>query len=1106
MKKEKGFTLIELLAVIVLIAIIMVIAVPKILNVIENSEKNAYKKSVEIMAHQALLQYNIDAFDSSNELTDDGIVYEYGVDGQTNIEEVGELKFKGDKPSAGTITLTKNQRVIVSDLVSKNGKWCAQKEKDSKTVTVGKSEKMGCKVNTIEEKIVDKVPCELEEETKGDVTYYYVDSESDLYRLSDDVNNGTDYKGKIIKLRNNLDMSKSVEEIKKSCDGKVKTEITKFYPIGRASNKSFSGTFEGNTKTISNLTIDMTNETNSSDKDYVGLFGYSKGTIKGFTLDNVDIKGGRFIGGITGYLYDGKISEVIVKGTIEGDKFIGGIMGYKDYSGKVSSVIVNVNVSGTDYISPVSDYGTNVDGVIIEGGNTSGALNNSNNGKNFYYVDGVTAKDYSYATKIDKTGLSSLNAYESAIDTYIGGDDDDSGYYFDYNDKNELVIKSVEKDPIVFNLKGTGTESDPYLIGSYNDWKMATIKADQANVYFKLTKDIDFTGKHFYMLGSIKNKFTGTLDGDGHKLSGITSVGGSYQGIIGYMDGEQALVKNLTVKNANFDKITSNSGTITGYLNGGTIEEINVNNSNVICFTTTDTSYAYNGGIVGYTKSGNIKAINTNNINVSGGIYVGGITGHLNEGIISEVITKGTIEGEKFIGGIMGYKGYSGKVSSVIVNVNVSGTNYISPVSDYGTNVDGVIIEGGNTSGALNNSNNGKNFYYVDGVTAKDYSYATKIDKTGLSSLNAYESAIDTYIGGDDDDSGYYFDYNDKNELVIKSVEKDPIVFNLKGTGTESDPYLIGSYNDWKMATIKADQANVYFKLTKDIDFTGKHFYMLGSIKNKFTGTLDGDGHKLSGITSVGGSYQGIIGYMDGEQALVKNLTVKNANFDKITSNSGTITGYLNGGTIEEINVNNSNVICFTTTDTSYAYNGGIVGYTKSGNIKAINTNNINVSGGIYVGGITGHLNEGIISEVITKGTIEGEKFIGGIMGYKGYSGKVSSVIVNVNVSGTNYISPVSDYGTNVDGVIIEGGNTSGALNNSNNGKNFYYVDGVTAEDYSYATKIDKQYLHNLSYYSQLKDSSGNPIIETEATGDVNGTGYVFGYDSNNNIIIERKN
>lgn len=448
MKKEKGFTLIELLAVIVLLAIIMVIAVPKILNVIENSEKNAYKESVEIMAHQALLQYNIDAFDSSNELTDDGIVYEYGVDGQTNIEEVGELKFKGDKPSAGTITLTKNQRVIVSDLVSKNGKWCAKKEKDSKTVTVGKSEKMGCKVNTIEEKIVDKVPCELEEETKGDVTYYYVDSESDLYRLSDDVNNGTDYKGKIIKLRNNLDMSKSVEEIKKSCDGKVKTKITKFYPIGRTSNKSFSGTFEGNTKTISNLTIDMTNETNSSDKDYVGLFGYSKGTIKGFTLDNVDIKGGMYVGGITGNLYDGTISEVIVKGTIEGDSYIGGIIGDYESGGKISSVIVNANVSGNSNVGPVMYYSSKADGAIIEDGNISGVLNDCG-GKNFYYVDGVTAEGYSNTTKIDKQYLHNLSYYSQLkdssgnpiIETEATGDVNGTGYVFGYDSNNNIIIE-----------------------------------------------------------------------------------------------------------------------------------------------------------------------------------------------------------------------------------------------------------------------------------------------------------------------------------------------------------------------------------------------------------------------------------------------------------------------------------------------------------------------------------------------------------------------------------------------------------------------------------------------------------------------------------------
>ena len=43
-----------------------------------------------------------------------------------------ELKFKGDKPYSGTITLTKDKKVIIEKLVSKNKKWCAIKEANEK--------------------------------------------------------------------------------------------------------------------------------------------------------------------------------------------------------------------------------------------------------------------------------------------------------------------------------------------------------------------------------------------------------------------------------------------------------------------------------------------------------------------------------------------------------------------------------------------------------------------------------------------------------------------------------------------------------------------------------------------------------------------------------------------------------------------------------------------------------------------------------------------------------------------------------------------------------------------------------------------------------------
>ena len=221
--KKKGFTLIELLAVIVLLAIIMVISVSKIIDVIEKSERKAYEDSVNLMVHQAQMQYETNEItgEENKKIPEEGIVYIFGINDkketyQTNIEEVGELKFKGDKPSSGTITLTKDKKVVVQNLVSKNKKWCAKKDGNTKNVTVGKATELGCAIEEEKEEIVkDKKACELEEETKDGKTYYYVDSVCDLYALSKNVSSGNNYSGKIVKLRNNLDMSKIDNNTKK---------------------------------------------------------------------------------------------------------------------------------------------------------------------------------------------------------------------------------------------------------------------------------------------------------------------------------------------------------------------------------------------------------------------------------------------------------------------------------------------------------------------------------------------------------------------------------------------------------------------------------------------------------------------------------------------------------------------------------------------------------------------------------------------------------------------------------------------------------------------------------------------------------------------------
>ena len=48
-KKKKTFTLIELLAVIIILAVILVISIPRILDVIDESKKDLFKTSEQLI-------------------------------------------------------------------------------------------------------------------------------------------------------------------------------------------------------------------------------------------------------------------------------------------------------------------------------------------------------------------------------------------------------------------------------------------------------------------------------------------------------------------------------------------------------------------------------------------------------------------------------------------------------------------------------------------------------------------------------------------------------------------------------------------------------------------------------------------------------------------------------------------------------------------------------------------------------------------------------------------------------------------------------------------------------------------------------------------------
>ena len=213
--------------------------------------------------------------------------------------------------------------------------------------------------------IKDKITYDLPQEDQNTYTISYVE---DLVGLSLNVNNGINsYKGKTIKLLNNIDFSDdnsyknpndtSLGDINN--DGKVesiKTEVTTgkgFTPIGLgykydsvnqiSITKYFYGIFDGNNKTISNLYI-QNNEVNDETSEYIGLFGYILGAeIKNLNVEgniNVDKslknQGTVYIGGIVADSVNGKIegcnSYVNITLSTNCQSYTGGIAGYNGNS------------------------------------------------------------------------------------------------------------------------------------------------------------------------------------------------------------------------------------------------------------------------------------------------------------------------------------------------------------------------------------------------------------------------------------------------------------------------------------------------------------------------------------------------------------------------------------------------------------------------------------------------------------------------------------------------------------------------------------------------------------------------------------------------------
>jgi len=781
MNHKKGFALIELLAVITVLAVILAITIPAVTGIVNSARRKVFSESVRLIVTAAI-----------NKGGNDGTLDLASID-VTNVKAVLGVK----NTNYNFVSLNKDNDSIYL-VVSGRGEWSNLKACGTyhDMVVTDLSDASVCP-----EVVVDTDPgviCDYETEL-----VCYIRSVEDLTAFSvmvNDTKHNYDFTNHTVILDTNLDIENPASYVSPTTtafgdvnsDGFTSSLIRElttdkgFQPIG-SQEKRFKGIFEGKLNTIANLYI------NRPKLLYTGMFGYNSGIIRGFSATGFNITGGAYTAGIAAY-NTGMISSIVFNGSINSNQneHIGYISSYN--TATVNSVfILNSTIvpafSGTGTIAP-GKQGTEF--------NTYGLMKDSSNGHYPYpYIFDFSNTDNTnlyLGSSSDENLNNELNAYGTVLDTWVGGDNDSDGYYFDYNSSDQVVLKSVADNPMTFSLAGSGTENDPYLINDYSDWKQATLKV-RNGYYFKLTDNINFSGKKYYAMGDNHNYFSGTFDGNSKEVSNINFMLFVDGGMFGLNNG---VIKDLTINN-----LTLN-GTMIGGITGnnyGIIRGVNIRNLDI-------TGGHYIGGVA-YRNTGSIIGMNVEDVTITLDPYVGSqLAGGIavdNNGIISSINFQGLINVYSGSTGGIAAENYDGKITNVLVNANLinRGNSYSTTGGIAGTNASDTdnnhsndssiygIVEGGsivvtvyfNNIGKLIGKNVGAYSGYSSSTVILANSFGQGVN--GINFASTYDNnlakydeyGLDTKYGGDNDGDGYYFDYNsDSSNIIVKSIAIEPII------------------------------------------------------------------------------------------------------------------------------------------------------------------------------------------------------------------------------------------------------------------------------------------------------------------------------------------
>jgi hypothetical protein len=501
-----------------------------------------------------------------------------------------------------------------------------------------------------------------------------------------------------------------------------------------------------------------------------------------------------------------------------------------------------------------------------------------------------------------------------------------------------------------------------------------------------------------YLTGSVNGQsYTGGLVGynygsirNSYVSAGVT---GNYN--VGGIAG--SLSYGSTITNCYAEGSVSGSWSRVGGLAGS-----NSNGEIIKSYATNSVSGSnWVGGLVGYQYGGQIRYSYATG-DITGTSYLGGLVGQTNyRSYVKYSYATGSVSGSTNLGGLIG-KNYRGTISNSYAHGDVSGTRYVGGLTghDSGTTTNSYSI--GAVSGSYNYGGLIGYTYYSSSVTGSYWDTDTSGQSTsaagiGMTTIELKEE--DTYIDWDyimiwDIDEGVTYPYH-----LWETGD-----FFAGGSGTAVDPYQIE--NVFQLQNMIID-TGAYYILMNDIDASstknwnnGEGFEPIGSYSSGFSGSLDGDGYKITDLYINLPSTYGV-GLFGGlaSPGEVKNVGLKNMSYSGYGYVGGLV-GYNNDGSIT----------------TSYA-EGKVKGYYSTGGLVGYNVGTItcsytvtNVSGNYYTGGLAGSNFRGTIENSYAMGSVHGNLYQGGLVGYNFYLSTITKCFSNSSVTGGSSLGGFIGY------------------------------------------------------------------------------------------------